>query len=124
MTTDWSMKMGTTKNCKITVTKDGVPVNITGLQIVWCACAAYGGNDLITKSTLNDDEIEITNGPAGIFFVYLTPPDTGTILDDAPSGIILHESRTLSGDSNDIEEVVDSGEFEVTYSQTYGKMPT
>jgi hypothetical protein len=117
MTVDFSMIAGTNRELQFAV-KDAnfVAVDVTSADIVWVAALTSTGAAVITKSTDQMTEIEITNGPAGEFSVYLLPDDT----DDNGGVTFYHEARTILAA---IEEVVFQGTFSVTDTLTYGAMP-
>lgn len=75
---------GDTININVAVTEDGVPLDLTGLGVVWEGyLSPYEDAPLIAKTT-NGGGIAITDAPGGLFRVTLTPADTSAITDNAP----------------------------------------
>jgi hypothetical protein len=115
MTVDFSMIAGTSRELQFTVKNaDFVAIDITDADIVWVATLSAEGEPVITKTTTDIAKVEITNGPAGMFSVYLVPGDT----DDQGGVTFYHEARTILAA---VEEVVYQGSFAVTPSTSYGK---
>jgi hypothetical protein len=115
MTVDFSMIAGTNRKLNFTVKDQAfVAVDITDAEIVWVAAVTLGGDPVITKTTKLGTEILITDGPLGMFTVFVVPGDT----DDKAGTTFYHEARTID---ETIEEVVYQGSFAVTPSGSYGK---
>jgi hypothetical protein len=115
MTVDFAMIAGTSRELRFTVKNANfIAVDISDADIVWVATLSAEGEPVITKTTTDIAKIEITDGPAGQFSVYLVPGDT----DDKGGVTFYHEARTILAS---IEEVVYQGSFSVTPSTSYGK---
>jgi hypothetical protein len=120
MTEDFTMIAGTSRVLRFSVVDDaGAPIDITGAEIVWVATIGTDTEPVITKSTDDVLEINVTSYTNGTFDVYLVPTDTSAEAEDATT-LYYHEARTII---LGIEEVVHQGTFTVTYSTSYGHMP-
>lgn len=77
--TDWSMMRGDSTPFEFTVTDDGVPIDLTGLELTWTAKRYWDqtGDGVLTK-TLGDG-ITVTSAEDGTIVVQMEPEDTEDI---------------------------------------------
>jgi hypothetical protein len=93
MITNFTMTAGDTKVLVVTVKDaEGTPVSITGSTIQWRCAPSFGKAASISKTT--SDNIQITDGPSGIFAVTLSPSDTDNLL-----GNFYHEAEIAFSDA-------------------------
>ena len=75
----WSMMRGDSTPFEFTVTDDGEPIDLTGLELTWTAKRYWDqtGTGVITK-TLGDG-IEVVSAADGTIIVQMDPDDTNGI---------------------------------------------
>ncbi|HHM12820.1 MAG TPA: hypothetical protein ENJ16_04650 [Planctomycetaceae bacterium] len=76
---DFDVRTGEHATLVVTVKNDNDTIrDITGATIVWNAWFPGSASPLIAKTNADPSEVSITDGPNGVFAVFLIPTDTQT----------------------------------------------
>lgn len=76
MATSVTMYRGDSRTLRVTVTSGGSPVDLTGYSIAFTVRPDEDADAVITKSSADPTEINITDAANGRLEIYLQPADT------------------------------------------------